>query len=762
MSLQRWEKYALPLFLLAVLGLATLYNITSTPFDAPDEIGHYYYVRHLLIERTLPVIPDPASFPHYAQEGTQGPFYYLGAALFAQALQKPLGLTFETSAAPFEFNPHSTCGQRQARYNVAALARDPRQEAFPYAGRVRVLHTLRLWSTLLAVGTIAGIFVGTRYLFPQQPLTAWFAALLTAGMPEFLFMAGSINNDNMITLLATWGLTLMLHLHQTGLRRWHAPVLGLLSGLAALTKASGLLLWPLACAAIGLAYWQSQNPRLEVHKENLKTLWPKLVALLKAVWLPWMVVTLTFLATAGWWFARNWHLYGDPTATLGHLSVMPVRTATMTWGIFFQELPGLFLSWWGVFGCTMPPDAFYALAGLLTLGGLWGVYRGRAELKPRCIPIGLLLLWLAMMGVAYLRWNWLVHGAKGRLLYPTLLTCHGLLGWGWSYWATRWPWLKRAFPAGLLLLAVGIPLGVMRPRVALPPIYADAAAVHIPYPLEGRFGEEIALRGYALNRNSLAPGQTLDLTLYWAVEQRPAQHYSLALQLVSAIPGETATLLNFNTWTGGGNYPTGYWQPGEVIVDHFRLTLPEEVARAQAWWLQAVLYETETGARLPWIIAGNPVSDYAPLHLVRVGASGPAPLPPAGDLAAPVTFQDAIQLRALTLAPAADQVQVTVWWASLTPLPANYTVFVHLLDAAGNPVANADAPPLSGGFPTSLWQPGDSISDTYTLPRPDPRAAYTLKLGWYDPQTGWRLEAVQDGNLLPDAALSLNLPPASE
>jgi len=74
----------------------------------------YYYVRHLLVERNLPVIPDEDSFPHYAQQGTQGRLYYVGAALFVQALQKPLDLTFESRATPFEFNPHSTCGQLNA------------------------------------------------------------------------------------------------------------------------------------------------------------------------------------------------------------------------------------------------------------------------------------------------------------------------------------------------------------------------------------------------------------------------------------------------------------------------------------------------------------------------------------------------------------------------------------------------------------------------------------------------------------------------
>ena len=193
-----------------------------------------------------------------------------------------------------------------------------------------------------------------------------------------------------------------------------------------------------------------------------------------------------------------------------------------------------------------------------------------------------------------------------------------------------------------------------------------------------------------------------------------------------------------------------------MIVDRYRLPLPDATPRLQAWQLHIVLYETATGARLPWNLHNIPISDHASLSLVRVGASAPLTFPQKSALAAPVAFQNAIQLSALTFTPDDDRMHITVWWESLAPLTVDYTVFMHLFDAAGNTVANADAPPLSGGFPTTLWQPGDVISDTYTLPLLDPDANYTLRLGWYDLQTGWRLEAVQEGNLLPDAALSLD------
>jgi hypothetical protein len=88
----------------------------------------------------------------------------------------------------------------------------------------------------------------------------------------------------------------------------------------------------------------------------------------------------------------------------------------------------------------------------------------------------------------------------------------------------------------------------------------------------------------------------------------------------------------------------------------------------------------------------------------------------------------------------------------------DYTVFLHVNTDAGQTIANADAPPLQGGFPTSLWQPGDRIEDEYVISKPQQSGGtYTLELGWYDSETGARLMAVEEGDdqPLPNAALSL-------
>jgi hypothetical protein len=84
---------------------------------------------------------------------------------------------------------------------------------------------------------------------------------------------------------------------------------------------------------------------------------------------------------------------------------------------------------------------------------------------------------------------------------------------------------------------------------------------------------------------------------------------------------------------------------------------------------------------------------------------------------------------------------VTLLWESLRPVDANYQVFVHLLDAQGNKVAQRDGQPVQWLRPTSTWLPGEEIADRYGLLLPEtfPTGSYTIAVGLYDPVTGQRL-----------------------
>ncbi|HRO89269.1 MAG TPA: hypothetical protein PLC06_02115, partial [Promineifilum sp.] len=74
-----------------------------------------------------------------------------------------------------------------------------------------------------------------------------------------------------------------------------------------------------------------------------------------------------------------------------------------------------------------------------------------------------------------------------------------------------------------------------------------------------------------------------------------------------------------------------------------------------------------------------------------------------------------------------------VWSADATPARA-YKVFLHLLDEAGNVVAQHDGEPAGGSRPTTTWAAGEQVIDNHgvLLPSGLPSGDYTLRLGLYD------------------------------
>jgi hypothetical protein len=100
---------------------------------------------------------------------------------------------------------------------------------------------------------------------------------------------------------------------------------------------------------------------------------------------------------------------------------------------------------------------------------------------------------------------------------------------------------------------------------------------------------------------------------------------------------------------------------------------------------------------------------------------------------------------------------VTLRWQSLEPLEEEATVFLHLVSASGELVAQRDGYPLMGLSRPALWVPGDIWRDIRYLWRSGiPGDTYTLKVGLYPVNGGPRLKAFDPfGAPIPDDAFPL-------
>ena len=123
-----------------------------------------------------------------------------------------------------------------------------------------------------------------------------------------------------------------------------------------------------------------------------------------------------------------------------------------------------------------------------------------------------------------------------------------------------------------------------------PPAQASAAENH----LSVSFADQIDLVGYSLGEDDLAPGGSLDVTLFWSPRGRPSDDYTVFVHLLDdqeQIQGQA------DSPPKAGGYPTSIWDAGEVIADLHTLSLGADLPAGE-YHLAIGLYDPETGQRV--------------------------------------------------------------------------------------------------------------------------------------------------------------------
>jgi len=110
---------------------------------------------------------------------------------------------------------------------------------------------------------------------------------------------------------------------------------------------------------------------------------------------------------------------------------------------------------------------------------------------------------------------------------------------------------------------------------------------------------------------------------------------------------------------------------------------------------------------------------------------------PNRDLTTTAAFENGLQLDRARVSNTelkpGDPICLELQWGTTSQLPTNYTVFVHVLDQNGQPVAQSDLQPGGGYAPTSGWPIGQPITDRHGLVLPPTLApgTYQIVIGLY-------------------------------
>jgi hypothetical protein len=282
--------------------------------------------------------------------------------------------------------------------------------------------------------------------------------------------------------------------------------------------------------------------------------------------------------------------------------------------------------------------------------------------------------------------------------------------------------------AGDSIVLADVPVTVGEPPVVLP-----AAPRGMPQTVR----PGLQLLGYESDDLAHLTGTQLPLVLWWhAAEPQP----SLTVRLELYRDDETGVIVTTTTPVHG-TYPFDTWSTPLLLRDPVDPRVPRDLESGRFRLHLRVMDEASQT-----IFTSS-------LGFVTVTATEHVFKPPPVTYPLAATFADEIALLGYNLeASTPRRFQLQLVWQALVPPGADYTVFVHVLNADGTCCLwQEDVMPQQGNYPTSLWLAEEVVVDEYAvqLPADTPPGRYQVEIGLYVPETGQRLQIVQRD--LPDS-----------
>jgi hypothetical protein len=539
-------RFAQAIAVAVFLTLGGFWSVTALFSEGPDEVAHFQFTRYIAKYGHLPTTLEERARAGYKSDWP--PLFHLAVGFVGQGI--------DLDSPPFvkvaQNNPRLqlVVGHKNIIAWRALTTEDPYQSEV-------LLWYLGRWITLLCglLGVVA-VYLLVRTVYPAHPWLAWGSASLLAFLPAYIRVSGLISYEPLLGALLAFYFLLLYHTLQHPAQSWLYLGLGLLMGLAGLTKHTPLPAIPLLpLLVIWLGYRQQWGWRMTCGRLSLMSLG---LFVTVGSWFIYMIAYFNRVAELGW---VNGLIY--PFLVSDGSDLTSMRIANLVTGglndltIHYNDPIWLWL-WhlltWGDSWAT------WLLAGLAILA-LSGLIRQWPKLAERQ---RLWILLLAghlglLMTLPFLRF-WLTGqaatGMGQHLLFPAgaimvLLLLQGLNAW-----------LKPDALVAVLLVIAAIFLGqsislITRNQSQPWPIQAVplAAGEQLVAAVN-----EISLVGYQYKTT----GETLDVTLQWRTEKQLAEDYQVELSLLD-VQGQPQA-----RWLGqplNGRYPTRAWTPGDRVRD---------------------------------------------------------------------------------------------------------------------------------------------------------------------------------------------------
>ncbi len=242
------------------------------------------------------------------------------------------------------------------------------------------------------------------------------------------------------------------------------------------------------------------------------------------------------------------------------------------------------------------------------------------------------------------------------------------------------------------------------------------------------------------------PRRSYVVELFWRLDEPATEDYNVYIAYVD--DGERYA--GVDRAIGGVSYRprlTSAWQPGEIYSEILGFKLPATIPPERSGDIRLGVYliEEENDNRaiinVPATSLDRQTESITLQRLAVFGALEPQDTP-AEHAPMVYVFGDMIALHGYTLperAAPGEEVRLSFTWQAVDEVPADYTLFLHVMDESDQLAVQLDAPPRNNAFVTSTWPPNYSVHDEITLTMPDTPGIYRVYMGLYHAVTRDRL-----------------------
>jgi hypothetical protein len=382
--------------LICIFSLYALWNAYNPPFESPDEQNHVEYVHYLATHKHMPKV-EAVGFHEYHQP----PLYYV---LLAPVYDLFIGTNDLTQGLTHNW----VKGQNKEWKHIEHHDGTWKHYNRAYEMKRTPLFTLRLFSSLITIGTLIIAYLMTSIFFNKGSLLKYAIVFFIGLIPQFSFISNAVNNDNLAVFVST--LTIFVMLLAIRDDKYTLP-LGILLGIGYYAKATDYFLVPFIFLCV-----------LMFSKLDLKAKVVKLSVIFAVLLLMIAPYSIYLYVTYGDPFGRNMlaiafrYFKSYPAVTLA--------TVNSTIGHIFDS----FWAWFGWLSVRLP-GWFYNLVTLFVLFAIIGLFRPKEKYNvyEKMLALAFFLELIYFISIHFV-YGIYVSSDQGRYLYVVIYPiCYFLL-----------------------------------------------------------------------------------------------------------------------------------------------------------------------------------------------------------------------------------------------------------------------------------------------------------------------------------------------